>query len=280
MPELPEVETTRRGLIAVLAGSVVEAVVCRRPDLRFPLPGGFAGRVTGRRCEGIDRLGKFLLIRLEGGLVWVSHLGMSGRFRILDAWPPANDPHDHVLIRTSNGAVIVYHDPRRFGFMDLVDGEAVAGHAMLGRLGPDPLSPGFTAEFLADQLSRRRGPVKPALIDQSVVAGMGNIYGSESLFRAGISPIRVCASIPRRRVGALVAAVREVFADAIDVGGSTLRDHRQPDGELGYFQHQFAVYGRAGLRCAACDCDPERTGGVKRVVQGGRATYYCPRRQK
>ncbi len=280
MPELPEVETTRRGLVAALVGSVVEAVVCRRPDLRFPLPVRFAERVAGRRCEGIERLGKFLLIRLEGGLVWIAHLGMSGRFRILDAWPPAKDPHDHVLIRAGNGGVIVYHDPRRFGFMDLVESEAMERHAMLARLGPDPLSPGFTAEFLAEQLGRRRGPVKPALIDQAVVAGMGNIYGSESLFRASVSPLRVCASIPRRRVGALVVAVRGVFVDAIEVGGSTLRDHRQPDGELGYFQHRFAVYGRAGLPCAACDCDPERTGGVKRVVQGGRATYYCPRRQK
>jgi formamidopyrimidine-DNA glycosylase len=279
MPELPEVEITRRGLTPVLCGVALEQVRCNRRTLRFPLPPSFEESISGRLVNSIDRLGKFLIFRLAGGLTWIAHLGMSGRFRVFKKPPSTYEKHDHVVFHTSGGSVVIYHDPRRFGFMDLIDENAVDGHRMLSKLGPDPFSDAFTAGFLAARLSKRKSSIKSAIIDQSVIAGMGNIYGSESLFRSKISPLLSCDSISIDRLQMLRDSARIVFAEAIEAGGSTLRDHRQPDGNLGYFQHQFAVYGRAGLPCDRCNCDHVSTGGIKRIVQNGRATYYCPRQQ-
>jgi formamidopyrimidine-DNA glycosylase len=286
MPELPEVETIRRGLLAVLAGQRIAHVELRRADLRFPLPPHLATRLTGRLVEDIERRGKYLLIRLDDGLVWLAHLGMSGRFRIdapIDApdaaaaAPP--DAHDHVLLLTESGLRLRFHDPRRFGFMDLFPAEAIDRHPMLSTLGPDPLGPAFSAAYLGPRLQRRTA-LKTALLDQRVVAGMGNIYASESLFQARLSPVRPASTVTGSAVARLVASIRDVFHRAIAAGGSSLRDHRQPSGELGYFQHQFAVYGRQGERCPGCRCDIGRTGGICRIVQGGRATFHCPERQR
>jgi formamidopyrimidine-DNA glycosylase len=280
MPELPEVETVRRGLAPVLVGRRLVEVSQRRPDLRFPLPAHFAERLRGRRIEGIDRRGKYLLIRLEAGVVWLAHLGMSGRFCIESDDAPAPGAHDHLVVRTEDGVRVRFHDPRRFGYMDLTPADALDAHPHLASLGPDPLGPAFTAGYLAARLTSRLMPLKAALLDQRVVAGMGNIYASESLFRAGLSPKRTASTIPGRRAERLIPAIRQVFEDAIAAGGSTLRDHRQPSGELGFFQHRFAVYGRAGEPCPGCNCNLTRTGGIRRIVQSGRSTFFCGHRQR
>jgi len=281
MPELPEVETVRRGLVPLLAGRALRRVLVRRPDLRFPLPPGFAAALTGRRVTAVERRAKYLLIRLDDGVVWIAHLGMSGRF-VADpeAGAPAPGDHDHVLVDTDAGWTIRFRDPRRFGFMDLWPAGRIDDHPMLARLGPEPLSAAFGPAFLEERLSGRRVAVKSAILDQGVVAGMGNIYACESLFRARLSPVRLAGAVPASAIRRLVAAIRSVLEEAIAAGGSTLRDHRQPSGEVGTFQDGFAVYDRAGTACPNCTCDVGRTGGIQRIVQGGRATFYCPRRQR
>src|SRR5512147_2693982 len=280
MPELPEVETVRRGLAPVLIGRRLVEVAQRRPDLRSPLPTRFAERLRGQRVEGIDRRGKYLLIHLDGGEVWLAHLGMSGRFCIEGKDAQALGAHDHLVIRTEDNARVRFHDPRRFGYMDLVPTRALEAHPHLAGLGPDPLGPAFSAGFLAAVLAWRLMPLKAALLDQRLVAGMGNIYASESLFRARLAPTRAATTIAGRRAERLVAAIRLVFEEAIAAGGSSLRDHRQPSGELGFFQHHFAVYGRTGEPCPGCNCDTTRTGGIRRIVQSGRSTFFCGHRQR
>ena len=279
MPELPEVETVRRGLVGALEGRRLVRVRARRPDLRFPLPPGFEKRLQGLRVETLGRRGKFLLIGLEGDLTLITHLGMSGRFRIYDDPAPALERHDHVIFETEGGSVR-YNDPRRFGFMDLADTKALSRHPWLAGLGPEPLASDFDGPVLARALKGRRGPVKAALLDQAVVAGLGNIYICEALFRAGLSPRRKAGTVQGGRADKLVRAIKDVLAEAIDAGGSSLRDHRRPDGELGYFQHSFAVYGRAGEPCPGCGCDPARTGGIRRIIQSGRSTFYCAAKQR
>ena len=280
MPELPEVETVRRGLSPVLVGRRLSQVLQRRPDLRFPLPERFADRLRERRVERIDRRGKYLLVLLDSAEVWLAHLGMSGRFCVDGDVTGALDPHDHLVLLTDEGHRVRFCDPRRFGFMDLVPADAIDGHPHLACLGPDPLGPGFDGDYLGRRLAGRLAPLKAALRDQSIVAGMGNIYASESLFRAGLSPKRTATTVLGLRADRLARAIREVFAEAIAAGGSSLRDHRQPSGELGFFQHRFAVYGRAGASCPGCRCEPVRTGGIRRIVQSGRSTFYCGHRQR
>lgn len=280
MPELPEVETARRGLAAALEGQHLVRVQARRADLRFPLPPGFAGRLNGRRVITVERRGKFLLIGLTGALTLIAHLGMSGRFRIFTGPPPPLERHDHVIFETRTGTTVRFHDPRRFGFMDVVGTAALSDHPMLRKLGPEPLAADFTGDTLAAALKGRKAPIKAALLDQSVVAGIGNIYASEALFRAGLSPKRKAATVQGGRARKLVSAIRAVLTEAIAAGGSSLRDHRRTDGELGYFQHSFAVYGRAGEACPGCACDRARTGGIRRITQSGRATFYCAARQR
>ena len=280
MPELPEVEIVRRGLAPVLSGHRLVQVIARRPDLRFALPPDLVRRTRGRRVVAVDRRAKYLLFRLDDGTVWLAHLGMSGRFHVFADAPPPPGPHDHVDLVTDAGATVRFRDPRRFGFMDLLAADALALHPMLCRLGPEPLSDGFTGAVLAAALAGRLSPIKTALLDQRTVAGLGNIYVSESLFRAGLSPRRIAATISGRRADRLVDAVRAVLEESIAAGGSTLRDHRRPSGEIGAFQDTFAVYGRAGERCPGCTCDGGPGGGIRRIVQSGRSTFYCPRRQR
>jgi formamidopyrimidine-DNA glycosylase len=276
MPELPEVETVRRGLLPIMEGQTLSRVVARRPDLRFPIPDGFGQQLTGRRVVRLDRRAKYLLIHFDSGVVLIWHLGMSGRVLIFERDPPPEEKHDHVIFETEAGAVVRFNDTRRFGFVDLVDGDKLDAHPMIAKLGPEPLDDSFDAKALAARLRDRKTPIKAALLDQSVVAGLGNIYVSEALYHAGISPRRMAGSVQGGRAERLIVAIKAVLQAAIAAGGSSLRDHRQPNGELGYFQHNFAVYDRAGQPCPGCDCD----GGIQQIVQSGRSTYFCSARQR
>jgi len=276
MPELPEVETVRRGLAPVLEGQRLERVQIRRADLRFPFPDGFGQRLTGRTVTSVGRRAKYLLIELDDETILISHLGMSGSFRIYPENPPELDKHDHVVFGTSEGQEIRYNDPRRFGFMILTTRAELADHKMLHKIGPEPVFPGLDAKQLAARLAGRAAPIKAALLDQTVIAGIGNIYACEALFNAGISPKRKAASIKGARVDRLATAIKDVLMKAIDAGGSSLKDHRQPSGELGYFQHEFHVYGRTGEPCPNCGDGVT----IKQMTQSGRSTFFCSRCQR
>jgi formamidopyrimidine-DNA glycosylase len=274
MPELPEVETVRRGLARVLEGRVLARVEQRRRDLRIPLPKRFAERLTGRRVLGLRRRAKYLLIDLDGGEVLIVHLGMSGRLVIGDG--RGREPHDHVVLHTDEGTRVTYNDVRRFGLMTLARADELDRHPLLAGLAPDPLDPAFDGAVLGERLRGKRTPVKAALLDQRVVSGIGNIYACEALFRAGLSPRRMAGTVQGARAEALARALRVVLEEAIAAGGSSLRDYVQADGELGYFQHHWAVYEREGEPCPAPGCK----GRVRRTVQGGRSTFYCPAHQR
>jgi formamidopyrimidine-DNA glycosylase len=280
MPELPEVETVRRGLALRLEGRRLARVRQNRPDLRFPLPADFAARLQGRRVEAVKRRAKYLLLDLEDGTVLLAHLGMSGRMLVERVEEAVSEPHDHVVFETDDGWVVRFNDARRFGIMDLAERSTVFSHPLLAGLGPEPLEPEFDGPRLANALAGRATSIKAALLDQRIVAGLGNIYVSEILHRAGISPRRRAGSISGPRAERLAAAVKSVLAEAVAAGGSSLRDYVQTSGELGYFQHRWAVYDREGKACPDCDCDPAKTGGIRRITQGGRSTFYCPRRQR
>ncbi len=280
MPELPEVETVRRGLRPVLEGQRVARLRTFRADLRIPFPSGLGQRLTGRRIEAVERRSKYLLIRVTGDDVMILHLGMSGSIRILPSPPPPRGPHDHLELTTDAGTVIRFNDPRRFGLVTLARAEELQDHPLLRDIGPEPLDPRFDAGALAQRLKGKRTSIKAALLDQRVVAGVGNIYAAEALFRAGLSPKRSAHTVQGARAERLVGAIKAVLNEAIAAGGSTLRDHRQPDGELGYFQHTFQVYDREGEHCAACTCSGSEKSGIRRIVQQGRSTFYCPHTQR
>lgn len=280
MPELPEVETVARGLAAVWEGRALARVLCRRPDLRKPLPERFAERLTGRRISTVGRRAKYLLVALDQGLVMLGHLGMSGRMVISKGRNEPPGVHDHVEFVTDDGTMVTFCDPRRFGLLDLARADEVDNHPLLAGLGPEPLDAAFTPDILAAALDGKATPIKAALLDQKVVAGLGNIYVSESLFRSGILPTRLAGSLKPREVARLVDSVKAVLTEAIAAGGSSLKDHVQPSGELGYFQHSFAVYDREGQPCPGCDCTLSEGGGVRRMVQSGRSTFYCAKKQR
>ncbi len=277
MPELPEVETVRRGLELVLKGKRIARVEQRRSDLRIPFPIGFAGLLTGRTVTALRRKAKYLLFDLDDDQVLICHLGMSGRMMIAphgSNHPSA--PHDHVEIVTQDGVHIVFNDHRRFGLMTLTTAHEEAVHPLLASIAPDPLDPVFSPDHLSARLKGRKTPIKVALLDQRVVGGVGNIYACEALHRASISPRRLAASVAGKRCERLVPAVIDVLGEAIEAGGSSLRDHRQVSGELGYFQHRFRVYDRKGTPCPMPGCD----GSVSRIVQANRSTYFCRRCQR
>jgi formamidopyrimidine-DNA glycosylase len=283
MPELPEVETVRRGLEPVLTGRILAHVDQRRPDLRWPFPERFVARLAGQRVTGLGRRSKYLLIGLGGGETWIIHLGMSGRILVGEAKlgefhhaTVTRGKHDHVIITTDQGAVVTYNDTRRFGLMDLWPTADLENHKLLAGLGPEPLGNEFNAATLAASLADKRAPIKAALLDQRIVAGLGNIYVSEALHRAGISPKRLAGSISRSRIERLTGEVVATLNDAIAAGGSSLRDYRHTDGELGYFQHSFRAYDRAGAPCPTDQCG----GTVRRIVQSGRSTFYCAECQR
>ncbi|MFA5119535.1 bifunctional DNA-formamidopyrimidine glycosylase/DNA-(apurinic or apyrimidinic site) lyase [Zavarzinia sp.] len=275
MPELPEVETVRRGLAIALEGRKLARVQVRRPDLRVPFPPRFAEVLTGRRIVAIRRRAKYLLIELDDGAVVIAHLGMSGRMTVGDGPMPDEKPHDHVVFETEEGPWAIFNDHRRFGLMVLGHVDTLEAHPLLAGIGPEPLGNSFDAETLSAALAGKRSPIKAALLDQTVVAGLGNIYVSEALFRARIAPTREAASVAGKRAERLVPAIRDVLTEAIAAGGSTLRDYVQADGELGYFQHAFKVYDREGEVCPACGAV-----AIRRIVQSNRSTYFCPRCQR
>ena len=283
MPELPEVETVMRGLAACLQGRVIRSASLLRPDLRWVVPGGFAARLTGAQVENFRRRGKYILMRLSGGDSVLLHLGMSGRMNIAPDLPPlvASIPvlHEHLVLVTDRGMRIAFVDPRRFGSLDLVPTADEDRHRLLAELGPEPLEAGFDGQVLAASLAGKRTPLKAALLDQSVVAGLGNIYVCEALFRARLSPRRVASSVAGRRADRLAQAVKQTLTEAVAAGGSSLRDYVQPSGELGYFQHAWKVYGRAGQPCELCPGAPE-CAGIARLVQSGRSTFFCARLQR
>ena len=288
MPELPEVETVRRGLAPVMEGERFAEVEVRRGDLRWPLPKGFAQRLNGKTVQGLGRRAKYLLADLSSGDVLLMHLGMSGSFRVgKDSAPGTyyherskSTAHDHVIFHMSNGATVTFNDPRRFGSMKLVSRARLEDEPLLRSLGPEPLGNEFDAAMLAKACAGKKTSLKAALSDQRIVAGLGNIYVCEALFRARLSPKRIASTIadrngkPNERAEKLVDAIKAVLRDAIEAGGSSLRDHRRADGSLGDFQHNFQVYDREGQPCPSCK------GKIKRIVQGGRSTFYCPSCQK
>ncbi len=285
MPELPEVETVVRGLRPYLEGRRLTRVEQRRAGLRFPFPENFVQRLQGRRVLRLGRRAKYILMYLDDGQVLLCHLGMTGRMTVTkraghDGAETPLDKHDHVILTTDEGRELRFNDARRFGLMDLVSEAGLASHPLLAGLGPEPLGNDFNGPELARRLAGKRSPIKAALLDQRVVAGLGNIYVCESLFFAGLSPRRQAYTVQGGRAERLVHAVREVLNRAIAAGGSSLRDYVQATGELGYFQHSWAVYGREGAPCPGCDCDSAATGGVRRMVQSGRSTFYCALRQR
>lgn len=291
MPELPEVETVCRGLRPALEGRILAKVQTRRANLRVPFPPDFAERLTGRRVGKIIRRAKYILAEIEGGETLIVHLGMSGRFTIHGAGAPSkpgrfthkvasdgsgSGTHDHVVFETDEGTRIVYTDHRRFGLMLLVPNEALESHKLFADLGPEPLAKNFTEKSLCAALKGKKTPIKSALLDQTVVAGLGNIYVCEALYRARISPKRNAASVAGERSARLVPAIKNVLSEAVAAGGSSLRDYAQADGELGYFQHHFSVYDREGEPCLTPGCGSK----IKRLVQAGRSTFYCPNCQR
>jgi formamidopyrimidine-DNA glycosylase len=280
MPELPEVETIRRGLVPAMRGRRIARVELRRPDLRIPLPRDLKKRLEGRRVVEIGRRAKYLVLELDSGDACVVHLGMSGRLFIEKDGARAPDPHDHVLLTMDDGLRVTLNDPRRFGLVTIMKKEALPAHKLFAALGPEPLAAEFDGKVLAAALDGKKTSLKAALSDQRVVAGLGNIYVCEALFHAGLSPKRLAGTVRAEKAAALAAAIKRVLEDAILNGGSSLRDYIQPSGELGYFQHRWAVYDREGKPCPGCDCNVAKTGGVKRFVQAGRSTFYCPRRQR
>ena len=289
MPELPEVETVRRGLEPYVTGARIDKVTLNRKDLRFPFPGGFAKALTGATIERADRRAKYLLFRLSTGATWLSHLGMTGSYRFEDFkfkqpsryYEPDEDrKHDHLVLElyhpTHGKLKLIYNDARRFGFVDLFRDES--GSPYLAGLGPEPLSNAFNAAEMAERFKGKKAPMKAALLDQRVVAGLGNIYVSEALHRAHIRPDIAAAKLvlksgaPSKRLEDLADGVRTVLIEAIEAGGSTLRDFRAADGTSGYFQHRFAVYDREGEACSTPGC----RGTIKRIVQSGRSSFFCP----
>ena len=275
MPELPEVETVRRGLALKMTGRRIARAELRRPDLRRPFPPMLAERLDGARIGELARRGKYILIELDTDGLLLLHLGMSGRV-VAGGVELPEEKHDHVVLTLDDGTVVRFNDARRFGTLDYLRRNEIDLHPLLAGLGPEPLGPDFTGRYLAKVLAGKMTPIKSALLDQRIVAGLGNIYVCEALYRAGISPRRLAGTVAGGRAERLAQAVRDVLGEAIEAGGSSLRDYVQANGELGYFQHRWAVYGREGEPCPGCTCAE----GVRRIVQSGRSTFFCVKRQR
>lgn len=274
MPELPEVETVRRGLLPALEGAVITDVVVRRRDMRRPVPEDFEKRVEGQRVLSLSRRSKYILVLLESGEQIIIHLGMSGRIRIFEGNPEEPDKHDHVEFITDSRKCIRYGDPRRFGFVDLVKVGEEAIYPPLVKLGPEPLDEAFNGAMLFERFKGKATSMKAVLMDQRIIAGLGNIYVNEALYRSAILPTKQAGQLSLKKTKILAEVIKDVLLEAIEAGGSSLKDHRQTDGELGYFQHSFQVYGREGEPCKLCE-NNHKSSRVKRIVQQGRSTFYC-----
>jgi formamidopyrimidine-DNA glycosylase len=275
MPELPEVETVRRGLALKMTGRRIARAELRRPDLRRPFPPMLAERLDGARIGELGRRGKYILIELDDDGLLLLHLGMSGRI-VAGGSDMPEEKHDHVVLTLDDGTVVRFNDARRFGTLDYLRRSELTVHPLLAGLGPEPLGPDFDGRYLAKSLVGKMTPIKSALLDQRIVAGLGNIYVCEALYRAGVSPRRLAGTVSAVRAQRLAHAIREVLGEAIEAGGSSLRDYVQANGELGYFQHRWAVYGREGEPCPGCTCAE----GVRRIAQAGRSTFFCAKRQR
>ena len=275
MPELPEVETIRRGLASRMTGRQIVRAELRRADLRRPFPPLLAERLTGAQIGALGRRGKYILVELDDSGTLLLHLGMSGRITVGGNNAP-EEKHDHVVLTLDDGTVVRFNDPRRFGLVDYMTRGSEAAHPLLAGMGPEPLEPGFDGAYLARALAGKMTSIKAALLDQKIVAGLGNIYVCEALYRARLSPRRLAATVTGARAERLAAAIRTVLGEAIEAGGSSLRDYVQASGELGYFQHRWAVYGKEGEPCPGCTCAE----GVHRIVQSGRSTFFCAKRQR
>lgn len=273
MPELPEVETVKRGLETALIGAVISGVTLKRSNLRTPFPKDFAKKLAGRKITAIKRRAKYLLFYFEDDLVLIAHLGMTGRFSVLKAREVELTTHDHVVFDFKDGRQLIYNDPRRFGLMELCKREEVEKHKLFAHLAPEPLEDKFTTSYLEKSLSKRESPIKPTIMDQKIVVGVGNIYANEALFMAGISPLNPANTISKK-IPQLISCIHSVLNDAIKAGGSTLKDFAHVSGESGYFQHNFHVYGREGKACSKCES------AIIAIRQAGRATFYCPKCQK
>ena len=276
MPELPEVETVMRGLIPVMDGGRIVRADVRREGLRWPFPERNRELLYYQFILHVRRRAKYILMALDSGESLLVHLGMSGKVTIDESGVQPPEKHDHVVLDMENGARILFNDPRRFGSLDLLDTASLEAHKPLKALGPEPLGNSFNAEYFAARLKGRKTPIKSAMLDQKIVAGLGNIYVCEALWRAGISPQSSSAALNPARVSVLVGHIRDVLVEAIEAGGSSLKDYRQADGELGYFQHSFKTYGREGAPCLKLGCGGE----IARITQSGRSSFYCPTCQK
>jgi formamidopyrimidine-DNA glycosylase len=278
MPELPEVETVCRGLRPKLLDRKIIKVIQNRPNLRIPFPANLAERTQNRTVKSINRRAKYIVIDLSSGESLIIHLGMSGRI-VIHETPPTPEKHDHLVINTDEGTQIILNDPRRFGMVDLCETSSIDEHRFFVHLGPEPLGNTFDAEYLKTALENKKTNIKTALLDQRIVVGVGNIYAAEALYLSRISPDRSAGALTGAEVENLTRAIRETLIKAIEAGGSSLKDYVKADGELGYFQHKWAVYGKEGQKCPDCTCDFETTGGIKKITQGGRSTFYCPTQQ-
>jgi len=289
MPELPEVETVMRGLEPVMVGQKIRYADIRRPDLRWPFPENMSQRLSGAKILRLHRRSKYILCDLDGGETLLIHLGMSGRMTISHVGNESDDllgnfqykpstpaKHDHVILDMMDGTRISFNDTRRFGAMDLIETNNLFNHKLIKLLGPEPLGNEFNSPYLHSKLTGKTAPIKSALLDQRIVSGLGNIYVCESLWRAGINPKRLSGRVSRKKIDVLVPIIRNVLTEAISAGGSSLKDHRQTNGDLGYFQYSFAVYGREGEKCSSANCSEL----VKRIVQSGRSSFYCAKCQK
>lgn len=279
MPELPEVETVKNGIAKFIGCAAITGVEIRNRHFRETIADDFEAKILNRKISGYQRIGKYIIIRLDNGSSIVLHLGMSGRVKTFPKCPDQFEKHDHVIIKTDNGCM-VFNDPRRFGQLFCIDDQDLATHRCFAKTGIDPFDEKLTGAYLYDQLQKRKTPIKIALLDQKLICGIGNIYASEILYKSRIIPTRGANAVSRDEAEELVKNIRLVLQQAIDKGGSTLHDYHQPDGSMGYFQNFHCVYNRAGQKCPDCTCDAGKSGGIRKIVQGGRSTYYCPVLQK
>ncbi len=278
MPELPEVETIKTAIEQSIGNTNIIKVLINNKNLREKIPDDFADKVIGARICGYNRRGKYIIIKLDNGYSIIWHLGMSGRVKISDEMPEAAK-HDHVIFETGKG-IIVYNDARRFGLITYCKTEDLPHHRLFAKTGIEPFDKALNEDYLYQRLKNKKIPIKEALLDQSIITGIGNIYASEALFEAGILPTREAGSISRAECKIIITKVIDVLKKAIKAGGSTLRDYQKPDGSLGYFQNMHCVYNKTGQKCPGCTCNVNQTGGIRKVVLGGRSTFYCPVKQK
>ncbi len=280
MPELPEVETIKNAIAKGIGNAIILDVIIRNPNLRQKIPADLPDKIRNTKINNYQRLAKYIIISLDNGMSLIWHMGMSGKISLLEQKPDCWEKHDHVVIVTTNG-VIVYNDPRRFGLFTYCKTEKLVQNSLFKHCGIDPFGIKLSAEYLFEKLQKKKKtPIKIALLDQSIIAGIGNIYASEILYEARISPLRFAANVSKAECVCLIEKTKLVLQKAIKAGGSTLRDYKKPDGSLGYFQNQHCVYNKTGQRCPDCICNIDKTGGIKKIVQGGRSTFYCESLQK